>query len=162
MATLTHSGQLSNVTRLAIFTGTRGGSKRGTVWQGSWRHYESLLPSARDSAAQRHRDSASQCHWAATSHVCFSVGGPANTSPCATAVTSFWAAAAPCFCARWHCLMKDSENLVQAFVTSSWFTAISYYQAAPNKSLKTLQLIQNAAARVLTRTRKRESIFLPY
>lgn len=53
---------------------------------------------------------------------------------------------------------KDGQKLVNGFVTSRLDYCISLLSCCPNKSLNTIQLIQYAAARVLTRTQIREPI----
>ena len=52
----------------------------------------------------------------------------------------------------------DAEKLIHAFVISRLDYCNSLLSGCPNKSIKTLHLIQNAAARVLTETRKRDHI----
>ncbi|XP_030580839.1 uncharacterized protein LOC115777144, partial [Archocentrus centrarchus] len=53
---------------------------------------------------------------------------------------------------------SDAEKLIHAFITSRVDYCNSLLSGCPKSSLKSLQLIQNAAARVLTGTRKREQI----
>ncbi|PME06503.1 hypothetical protein A8A06_07420 [Escherichia coli] len=53
---------------------------------------------------------------------------------------------------------SDAEKLVHAFITSSLDYCNSFLSGCSKSSLKSLQLIQNAAARVLTGTRKRDHI----
>ena len=53
---------------------------------------------------------------------------------------------------------NDAEKLVHAFVSSRLDYCNALLSGCPKKSLKTLQLIQNAAARVLTRTHRRDHI----
>ena len=60
---------------------------------------------------------------------------------------------------RYHLFQNDKEHFFHAFVTSSLDYCNSLLSGCTTKSLKTLQLIQNAAARVLTGTRKRDHFF---
>ncbi|XP_071329025.1 uncharacterized protein [Trachinotus anak] len=54
--------------------------------------------------------------------------------------------------------LKEAEKLVHAFVTPRLDYCNSLLSGCPKNSVKSLQLIQNAAARVLTGTRKRDHI----
>ena len=53
---------------------------------------------------------------------------------------------------------KDLEIVIHAFITSRLDYCNSLYLGLPQSSLKRLQLVQNAAARLLTGTRRREHI----
>ncbi|WP_438638150.1 hypothetical protein, partial [Paraclostridium dentum] len=53
---------------------------------------------------------------------------------------------------------SDAEKLVHAFVTSRLDYCNSLLSGCPSNSLRSLQLIQNAAAKVLTGTSKRDHI----
>ena len=53
---------------------------------------------------------------------------------------------------------QDAEKIIHAFVTSRLDYCNSLLSGCPNRSIKTLQLVQNAAARVLTKTKKRDHI----
>lgn len=53
---------------------------------------------------------------------------------------------------------KDAEKIIHAFVTSRLDYCNSVLAGCPNSSLRTLQLIQNSAARLLTGTRRRQHI----
>ncbi|KAJ8390571.1 hypothetical protein AAFF_G00101770, partial [Aldrovandia affinis] len=52
----------------------------------------------------------------------------------------------------------DAEKLVHAFVTSRLDYCNALLSGCSNASLRSLQLVQNAAARILTRTKKYEHI----
>ena len=59
---------------------------------------------------------------------------------------------------RYILSLQDAEKLMNAFATSRLDYCNSLLSGCSNKSVRTLQLIQNAAARVLTGTRKRDNI----
>ena len=53
---------------------------------------------------------------------------------------------------------QDLEKLIHAFISSRLDYCNSLFKGLPKKAIKELQLIQNAAARVLTRSKKVEHI----
>ncbi|KAF7661294.1 hypothetical protein LDENG_00264940, partial [Lucifuga dentata] len=61
------------------------------------------------------------------------------------------------------CLSKaNAETLIYAFVSSRLDNCNVLFSGLPMRSLKKLQMVQNAAARSLTKTRKFDSIILYY
>ena len=59
---------------------------------------------------------------------------------------------------RGYMSKQDLEKLIHAFISSRLDYCNSLFNGLPKKAIKQLQLIQNAAARVLTRTKKAEHI----
>ena len=57
-----------------------------------------------------------------------------------------------------YLLFKDFEKIIHAFITSRLDYCNALYYGVNQSSLARLQLVQNAAARLLTGTRKREHI----
>lgn len=54
--------------------------------------------------------------------------------------------------------LSDAQTLIHAFVSSHFDYCNSLFYGLPQKSINCLQLVQNIAARVLTKTRKYEHI----
>ncbi len=54
--------------------------------------------------------------------------------------------------------LKDLQTAIHAFITSRLDYCNLLYLGLPKSSLNRLQLVQNAAARLITGTRKREHI----
>ena len=52
----------------------------------------------------------------------------------------------------------DQEKLIHAFITSRVDYCNGLFTGLPQKAIKSLQIIQNAAARLLTRTKKIDHI----
>ena len=59
---------------------------------------------------------------------------------------------------RGYTSKQDLEKLIHAFISSRLDYGNSLFEGLPKKAIKQLQLIQNAAARVLARTKKAEHI----
>ena len=57
-----------------------------------------------------------------------------------------------------HLSMGDAETLIHAFVSSRLDYCNILFSGLPNSSLKSVQLVQNAAARIRTKTRKFDHI----
>lgn len=53
---------------------------------------------------------------------------------------------------------QDLEKLIHAFIFSRLDYCNGVFTGLPKQAIRQLQLIQNAAARVLTKTKKREHI----
>ena len=59
---------------------------------------------------------------------------------------------------RPYLTLEDAKKLTHAFVFSRLDYCNALYTGLPNKTIDRLQLVQNSAARILTKTRKREHI----
>ncbi len=57
---------------------------------------------------------------------------------------------------------NNFERLIHVFISSRLDYCNALYVGVNQASLSRLQLVQNAAARLLTRTRKQEHVWLPY
>ena len=53
---------------------------------------------------------------------------------------------------------NDAEKLIHAFISSRLDNCNSFFAGLPKKTTERLQLIQNSAARLLTKTKRREHI----